>query len=177
MRPTLPLPIRKTGESPLSPRLRSPVPFPSLFPSVFLSSFLSLSLSASFIPPHRHASGDTRGPTQVMHGPPYIFDPLFGLLFPTDSSIRCLPVPRSLISPLALLPRVSLSLRAVARSGRSRLSPSLFRFLLATLLRLSALSRSILSQTCVTRFEQTSFGAPLVTPVIVRLLLRYMFSI
>lgn len=66
---------------------------------------------------HRHASGDTRGPTQVMHGPPYIFDPLFGLFFPTGSNVRCRPrrFSHNLSSFLSTSAHVSLSLRAVAR--------------------------------------------------------------
>lgn len=99
VRPTLPLPA--TGiPSPLTP--------------------VSLSLSLLPLPPipatlHRHASGDTRGPTQVMHGPPYIFDPLFGLFFPTGSNVRCLTRPRRALTSLTALRALALSPRAVAR--------------------------------------------------------------
>lgn len=62
------------------PRLRLPIEPPS-------SSRLASSLAPSRTPPvYLRASGDTRGLTQVMHGPLYIFNPLFGPFFPT----RCI---------------------------------------------------------------------------------------
>lgn len=70
------------ASGPRYPYQRLGFPFPLSLP-LFLfhsSRFLHLAML------HRHASGDTRGPTQVMHGPPYIFDPLFGFFFPTGSN-------------------------------------------------------------------------------------------
>lgn len=63
---------------------------------------------------HRHASGNSRGPTQVMHGPPYIFDPLLqASSFP----------PRTHLSLSLFLARLPLS--SVRRvSPRTPLSPS-----------------------------------------------------
>lgn len=100
-----PHPSLSSRQAHATPTHRLGFPFPP-FP-------ISLSLSRLPLPPSRnatrHASGDTRGPTQVMHGPPYIFDPLFGLFFPTGSNVRCLSCPRQLLPlllPSALSPRV-----------------------------------------------------------------------
>lgn len=99
-------------------------------PLLLRPTFPSLSLSPFLHPAtlHRHASGDTRGPTQVMHGPPYIFDPLFGLFFPTGSNARCRPRRFSRDLSLFLSPsaRLSFSSRCRALEG-SQLSPSFFR--------------------------------------------------
>lgn len=95
------------------PRVRPTLPLPTDWDFLSPPFPISLSLSRLPLPPSRnatrHASGDTRGPTQVMHGPPYIFDPLFGLFFPTGSNVRCLSCPRQLLPlllPSALSPRV-----------------------------------------------------------------------
>lgn len=103
----------------LSSRIRPTLPLPST--GTPFSPFPSLSFSfyppASSIP-RRYtstASGDTRGPTQVMHGPPYIFDPLFGLFFPTGSNVRCLSCPRRAFTSPITLRTLALSPRAVAR--------------------------------------------------------------
>lgn len=121
--PVPPLPLRRSSCCAPHPSLSSrqahaapTIDRDSLFP---LSLSLFLFLSSRFLRPatlHRHASGDTRGPTQVMHGPPYIFDPLFGLFFPTGSNVRCLlSRPRRLLPPLPTLRALALSPRAVAR--------------------------------------------------------------
>lgn len=99
--PAVPLPV--TGDLPFPPRSYPRALF--LFPSPFSPRFL---YPATL---HRHAGGDTRGPTQVMHGPPYIFDPLFGLFFPTGSNVR----DASLSPSPSPQPCLSFSPRAVAR--------------------------------------------------------------
>lgn len=151
------------------PRVRPTLPLPSIgisfspFPSLFLFLPLPPSRNAT-----RHASGDTRGPTQVMHGPPYIFDPLFGLFFPTGLNVRCLSCPRrrsvtSLTSPPR--PR-SFSSRCRALE-RSRLSPSLFRALSISPL-FSPFLVSAVRNTPLASSEHPRRTS--VTPVIVRLL-------
>lgn len=107
--PHLSLSSRQAHATPTS---RAGIPFPPFSLSLFLflsSCFLHLATL------HRHASGDTRGPTQVMHGPPYIFDPLFGLFFPTGSNVRCLSRPRRALTSPTALRALALSPRAVAR--------------------------------------------------------------
>jgi len=121
----------QSAAHPCSPRSSCCAPHPSLSsrqahatPTIDWDSLSPLSLSfflflfSRFLHPttlYQHASGDTRGPTQVMHGPPYIFDPLFGLFFPTGSNVRCLScLRRALTSPIVLR-TLALSPRAVAR--------------------------------------------------------------
>lgn len=112
--------------------LHHTLPLPLHSFSFGLSLSLSFSHSACFLHPatlHRHASGDTRGPTQVMHGPSYIFDPLFGLSFPTGSNVRCLSlsVPGFLTALSPRRPAICFSFSSRCRAlERSRLSASLF---------------------------------------------------
>jgi len=99
-------------------------PIPPLRLSVRLFLFHSPAPLQPATPHRRRASGDTRGPTQVMHGPPYIFDPLFGLLFPTE---RTMPLPLPL-SPLPLprtRARAFLFLLALSRARRDHDCPRL----------------------------------------------------
>lgn len=59
---------------------------------------------------HRHASGNSRGPTQVMHGPPYIFDPLLqASSFPPRTHLSLsLSSSRVYLSPLSAVCRLAL---------------------------------------------------------------------
>lgn len=107
------------------PCVRPMLPLPPIgisFPPPPFRLFLFLPLLPPSRNATRHASGDTRGPTQVMHGPSYIFDPLFGLFFPTGSNVRCLSCPRRL---LRLLPpsAPSLFLLALSRVGKITIVP------------------------------------------------------
>lgn len=109
------------ASGPRYPYHRSGFPFP---PSSSFSPAAPPSRNAT-----RHASGDTRGPTQVMHGPPYIFDPLFGLFFPTGSNVRGLSCPRRLL-PFLPPSAPSLFLLALSRVGKITIvPPSLFHAL------------------------------------------------
>lgn len=163
------LSLRQAHASPTCGPL-SLLSFLSSLPPFFSLSFsffrpLSLLRSPRFLHPatlYRRASGDTRGPTQVMHGPPYIFDPLFGLFFPTGSDARCLS-PSTLRSPPR--PPMFLFLLALSRAGKITIvRVSLSRSCFSVLVRLS--------RSCATRrgSERTSTVRAPVTPVIVRLL-------
>jgi len=147
-------------------------PIPPLRLSVRLFLFHSPAPLQPATPHRRRASGDTRGPTQVMHGPPYIFDPLFGLLFPTE---RTMPLPLPL-SPLPLRrtrarARFSFSWRCRALGEITIVPVSLSTLrLLPPLVSLALLISGVCNTLRANILGET---AP-VTPVIVRLSLKNM---